>query len=1046
MANQSENIEERLSSDISLLRLVESAGVDLVREGKVWIGNCPFHEDSSQSLLVDPITNHWQCDGQCQTGGSVIEWVMKIEGISHPHAVELLRNDMPLTKQASDSPTVRSSVRKLDAPFVPSDDDRKILEQVVTFYHQTLKQSPDALAYLKKRRIDHPDAIDQFRLGFCNRSLGYRLPERNRKEGAAMRGRLQRLGILKGSGHEVFRGSLVVPITNNGEIHQVYGRKTGDRLRPGTPLHTFLPGEKRGIFNLGAAQISDELILCQSVIDALTFWCAGYRNVTCIYGLNNSADELLTALEQYAVKRVLIAYGATQAGNAAALSLADRLTSLGIDAYRIEFPREMDANDCAVQSKSPSKSLGDMIRKSTWLGKGKSPLDREVEIELQDQEDFEAADNEPVSLSSVPGSEAAQSIPTMPETQVVVNDVVVSTSEIEDVNERPIPASVIPPLPDEIEVEARDNEIVICLGDRRYRIRGLEKNLCYDQLKVNILLAIDERLHVDTFDLYASKPRAAFIKLAAIELAVSEEVLKKDLAKILLKLEVLQDQAIQQAITPKLEEVSLNDKEQQEAMSLLQSSNLVQRILDDYQKCGVVGEKTNKLVGYLATLSRKLDKPLAVMVQSSSAAGKSALMDAVLSFIPEEERIQYSAMTGQSLFYMGDINLSHKILAISEEEGASKASYALKLLQSEGQLTIASTGKDPNTGRHVTHEYRVKGPVMIFSTTTAIDIDEELLNRCLVLSVNEDRTQTHAIHAWQRYEETLEGMLASQSRDEIIRVHQNAQRLIKPLKVVNPYAPKLTFLDDKTRTRRDHTKYLALIRSIALLHQHQREIKSTYCGGKPLFYVEVTLDDIELANQVVHEILGRSLDDMPPQTWRLLRLISEMVAGHCDELQVSRSDYLFTRRDVRHYTGWGDTQLKVHLQRLEVMEYLLIHRGGRGKQIVYELLYNSEGQDGSSFLMGLIDVEALRQHECEAKRSGVTNDLSVSDQAQVGGVVSVSQRQDEPVISSDSKQFGAFSTSHPAGTHQELKDALDRNVAMHSKKNYQEGGYEQSSH
>ena len=178
----------------------------------------------------------------------------------------------------------------------------------------------------------------------------------------------------------------------------------------------------------------------------------------------------------------------------------------------------------------------------------------------------------------------------------------------------------------------------------------------------------------------------------------------------------------------------------------------------------MVGEETNKHVGYLAAVSRQLETPLAVIVQSSSAAGKSSLMEAVLAFVPEEERIQYSAMTGQSLFYMGDTDLKHKVLAIVEEEGASRAAYALKLLQSEGALSIASTGKDPATGKLVTHQYRVEGPVMMFLTTTAIDIDEELLNRCLVLSVNEDREQTQAIHRLQREQQTLEGLLARQER------------------------------------------------------------------------------------------------------------------------------------------------------------------------------------------------------------------------------------------------------------------------------------------
>ena len=135
-------------------------------------------------------------------------------------------------------------------------------------------------------------------------------------------------------------------------------------------------------------------------------------------------------------------------------------------------------------------------------------------------------------------------------------------------------------------------------------------------------------------------------------------------------------------------------------------------------------------------------------------------------------------MTGQSLFYMGETDLKHKMLAIVEEEGAQRAAYALKLLQCEGVLTIASTGKDPATGRLVTHEYRVEGPVMIFLTTTAIDLDEELLNRCLVLTVNEDREQTQAIHRLQRERRRSKACWPGRSATRSSKLHRNAQRLL----------------------------------------------------------------------------------------------------------------------------------------------------------------------------------------------------------------------------------------------------------------------------
>jgi hypothetical protein len=400
----------------------------------------------------------------------------------------------------------------------------------------------------------------------------------------------------------------------------------------------------------------------------------------------------------------------------------------------------------------------------------------------------------------------------------------------------------------------------------------------------------------------------------------------------------------------------------------------------------LVGEETNKLVGYLGVVSRHLEAPLAVIVQSSSAAGKSSLMEAVLAFLPEEQRVQYSAMTGQSLFYMGETDLKHKVLAIVEEEGAHSASYALKLLQSEGVLTIASTGKDPATGRLLTHQYRVEGPVMIFLTTTAIHLDEELLNRCLVLSVNEDREQTQAIHRVQREAQTLEGLLKRRDRDAVLAVHRNAQRLLKPVFVANPYARELTFQDSQTRTRRDHMKYLTLIRTIALLHQHQRPRKTVEHRGRTVEYLEVMLDDIAVANRLAHEVLGRSLDELPPQTRRLLLLIDTMVTAECARQKMERADYRFSRRDVRAYTGWGDTQLKIHLHRLEEMEYLLIHRGGRGQSFVYELMFAVEGGSGRPMLGGLIDMDVLSKHAYGGKKSGLEAGRSGSGRPQVGGV------------------------------------------------------------
>lgn len=199
--------------------------------------------------------------------------------------------------------------------------------------------------------------------------------------------------------------------------------------------------------------------------------------------------------------------------------------------------------------------------------------------------------------------------------------------------------------------------------------------------------------------MYAARSRARFIKQASVELGVGDEVLKRELGAVLMKLEGLQDELMAQARRPSTPTAPiLSAEEEAEAMQLLRTPNLMGRIVGDLHALGVVGEDMNLMAAYLAAISRKLDAPLAVLIQSTSAAGKSALMDAVLNLVPPEERIRYSAMTGQSLYYLGENNLAHKILAIAEEEGVRQAAYALKLLQSDGELTIASTAKDESTG------------------------------------------------------------------------------------------------------------------------------------------------------------------------------------------------------------------------------------------------------------------------------------------------------------------------------------------------------------
>jgi DNA primase len=936
MARISESELERLKADVPLVGLVESKGVVLRKHGGDMVGRCPFHDDQGPSFVVSVSKNLWRCHGACQVGGSVVDFVMRAEGVSFRHAVELLRNGAPVT----DGPVVRSSsVPRLASPLDQSAEDRVLLGQVVGFYADAFATSADALSFLARRKIT-TEAAGVFRLGFADRTLGYRLPGGDRKAGAEVRGRLQTLGIIRPSGHELFRGSLVVPVFDgSGDVAEVYGRKINDHLREGTPKHLYLPGPHRGVWNADAVVEGGEVIVCESLIDALSFWSAGIMNVTAAYGVEGFTPDHWQLFTERNVRRVLLAFDADPAGDKAAVKLsAQMIERLGCEVFRVEFPPGTDANDAAVAAAVPAEALAMLVRTATWIGGSGVPAARAAKQEA------------PNTVAEPDASSFAAALPAATAGAPTEPAPVVS----------PVPAA---PVDVEVSINA-DHELVAVFGSRRWRVRGLAKVSSFDMLRVNVLVSkstgadgvrADDRFHVDTLDLYSARARSVFTKTAADELALDEDVVKKDLGRVLLACEEHAEAVMKAAAEPVKVIVEMTDGERVDALALLKAPDLLDRVAADFSKIGMVGEVTNCLVGYLAAISRKLDRPLAVIVQSTSAAGKSALMEAVLGFVPAEECVAFSAMTGQSLFYMGENDLAHKVLAIAEEEGAERAAYALKLLQSEGRLSIASTGKDNASGRLVTHTYEVSGPTAIILTTTAIDVDEELLNRCLVLTVDENRDQTRAIHVRQRSRHTLSGLLADQERERVVVLHQNAQRLLDALPVVIPMAEQLTFADGRTRTRRDHPKYLALISAVALLHQHQRPRRTVTHAGREVTYVEATAFDVECANRLAAGILGQSLDELPPQTRRLLELLDATVTRIAATDQIDRNVVRFTRRQLREELGWGDTQLKVHLARLVDLELVSAHRIEHGS-FLYELAWDgAAGRDGGRFMVGVTD-------------------------------------------------------------------------------------------
>lgn len=464
--------------------------------------------------------------------------------------------------------------------------------------------------------------------------------------------------------------------------------------------------------------------------------------------------------------------------------------------------------------------------------------------------------------------------------------------------------------------QAVENGFSVVFGKRRYLVQAVSQdNPRHLRALVRAIGSTPGRFHLDALDLYSARDRQAFVREGALLFGEDPSLVEADLGRIIPQAE---DHL---ARRPGSATVEVGEAARIEALDVLRDPKLLDRILEDFEKLGLVGEEQNKLTGYLVATSRKMDEPLSMLILSRSAAGKSTLAEAIAAFIPPEDAIRLTRLTGQALFYQKNQSLRQKLLVVEEESGVSEAEYPLRILQSAKRLAVATS-----RGSH-----EVEGPVAVIVTSTSSELTDETKSRFLVTSVDESRKQSRAILEAQRRRETGEAV----PRDGIIRRHHAIQRCLRPLKVVNPYAPYLSFPDHRLSMRREQPKYLALIRAVTFLRQYQR--KET--DGA----LRVELEDIETAHGLADAILGQSLEDLSPPAKRLLEAI------YTWKLKGS-----FTRSQARAQMGWGTTQLWTYLKELSDQEWI-IDRGGRPKS--YELAW--DGREGK-IMLGLISIDEIR--------------------------------------------------------------------------------------
>lgn len=484
-----------------------------------------------------------------------------------------------------------------------------------------------------------------------------------------------------------------------------------------------------------------------------------------------------------------------------------------------------------------------------------------------------------------------------------------------------------------------------------FRITGLKPHNL-DRLKVTLKASTEDKpeiFHIDSLDLYNSRSREGFCESCQKYLKVKPSITSAELTELIKVLE--KERIAMKENGNKTTPVQITPQEKKDALEKLKSKDLLKNIVQDFESIGFIGEKNNKLLGYVASISRLLPDPLAILILSRSGAGKTSLQDAICKFIPPESVIKYTRLTGKSLFYKEENSLKNKVLAIEEEEGMQEAMYSIKTLITSQKLSVATTRTDAKTGKLSVDEYTVNGPVVVMvSTTNPNSLTDEEKRRFLILTIDESSEQTRNILQMQRCKNRHTWYKTSISENNVNKLHHNMQRLLKPLTVTFPDNLEINYPDARLQMRGEQQKFISLVKAITILHQYQRKRgKEDRLDGTVFEYVQATQEDVELARELGKLVFPRNVDDVSPTGRTLLGHIDDLVTekfkklhGKVPESMEDYSSIPFTRKELREWCGWSEKQVRRNIEPLVELEYVATLKGGNGSAYRYKLLDNGK--------------------------------------------------------------------------------------------------------
>jgi len=445
-------------------------------------------------------------------------------------------------------------------------------------------------------------------------------------------------------------------------------------------------------------------------------------------------------------------------------------------------------------------------------------------------------------------------------------------------------------------------------------------------LRVTLKIETNEYSHYlpirHSLDLYHSKQVELLTQKISEQLEMGSSHSQKVISQMTGALEQYRQEKLELLKPKKVLKKSMDETEKVEAMKYLKDKKLLRNTLTDIARTGLVGETNNALIAYLTYTSRKREKPLHIMCLGASGTGKTYLQEKISELIPEEEKIEITSLSDNAFYYFGREELKHKLILIEDLDGAENALYPLRELQSKRRIGKTVTVKD-NKGNLKTINLKVEGPVCVSSCTTRERIYEDNANRCILLYIDDSQDQDKRIMEYQKSQSS--GQVNHVEERAIKQKLQNVQRLLKPIKVVNPHANKIDLPQEIFKPRRTLLLLLSFIETITYYHQYQRSIKTSLVTNQR--YIETEKSDIEAAFSLMKEVLFSKSDELNKASRRFLELLKSKV----------KPGEVFNPKEIRKGLRIAPSTLRRYLLDLSRTGYIKIKGGSKYRGFEYEV-------------------------------------------------------------------------------------------------------------